>query len=84
MAKDPSLKVADLVVKERRPAASLSKEVEDKLKQFVDDAQKMGIPRTKGRLADDIQTYVNMENIKVAFPNNRPGRCSKFMNMLKF
>ena len=53
----------------------LSAELEDLLKKFVADAYDIGVPRSRSRLAIDIQQYVRQENIEVPFVDQKPGEC---------
>ena len=49
------------------------------MKQFITDAEDIGVPRSRSRMAVDIQEYVRQEKIPVPFNKQRPGdSCSLF------
>ena len=55
------------------PDRGLCRDEEDNLKAFLEDVRAIGVPRTKGRCAVDIQEYVRQQNLWVPFKNDKPG-----------
>ena len=67
----------------RGPATSLHPDIEKKIEIFIEDCYHMDMPRSKGKLAFDIQEYLIRNDINVAsFANQKPGKdlfsCSFF------
>ena len=71
---EPSDKYALEINPARGEWPSLSTELENMLKHFVVDAQKIGVPRSKSKIAVDIQEYVRLEKLEVPFRNGKPGK----------
>ena len=61
------------------PATCLPREFEQTIRLFIEDCYHMGIPRSKGRLALDIQEYLLRNNMEVVpnFVNQKPGNVNK-------
>ena len=65
------------VADKKGPATSLSSDIETKIRIFIEECYDMGIPRSKGKLALDIQQYLKKHNIDVPrFQDHRPGNFS--------
>ena len=73
MLSDDNISYDDIVVPPRGAAPSLPAHIEYCLKEFLDEAYDIGIPRSKQRCATDIQAYVTHANLSVPFVDNRPG-----------
>ena len=56
------------------PDRGLCREDEETLKEFLEDSGEIGVPRTKGRCATDIQEYIRQENLFVPFKDHKPGK----------
>ena len=54
-----------MVSDKKGPATSLSEEMESKIRLFIEECYRMGIPRCKGKLAVDVQVYLRMKEIHV-------------------
>ena len=76
---DEHLSFDDVFVPSRGASTTLSASIEESLKEFVQAAHSIGIPRTKSRLATDIQKYVTQQGMQVPFTNNRPGRLFRLL-----
>ena len=57
------------------PERGLCRDNEDNIKYFLEDARAIGVPRTRGRCAVDIQEYIRQQNMWVPFKNDKPGIC---------
>ena len=55
------------------PDRGLCQEDEIMLKTFIEDAELIGIPRSRARCAVDIQEYVREKQLVVPFTNDKPG-----------
>ena len=67
------------------PATALSSEMENTIRCFIEDTYHMGLPRCKGRLALDIQEYLNRNEMDIkSFINRKPGNKVDFYNRRRF
>ena len=56
------------------PATSLSPDMENTIRCFIEDTYHMALPRCKGRLALDIQEYLNRNELDIkSFVDRKPG-----------
>ena len=62
----------------------LSAEIEGNIKQFLNEAEDIGIPRMKRKCAEDIQAYVTQANISVPYVDNKPGMEIKLVLLITF
>ena len=65
------------------PATALSPEMESAIRCFIEDTYHMGLPRCKGRLALDIQEYLNRNDMDIkSFVDRKPGNEIYFYSIL--
>ena len=56
------------------PETSLSPDLEEKIRLYIEDCHRIGLPRYQEQCLRDIQVYLNTNNIIVdRFTNNKPG-----------
>ena len=59
------------------PDPSLDADLEEKIRLYVQDTLKIGMPRSQDKFLMDIQTYINTFGIQVPrFNNGKPGTVS--------